>query len=215
MSHFEEVSNARIHAIVHGAVERVLAPRGFASVRDLRWVRELDTPIRQIFCFTKWKGGVVSPRWGVSLEFVPHLAGGCVKWHRMSKSALPDLCVDARDRALEMSYVHGEDPIRREHARILTAAVALAERFWALCPTVAKLPDAIAWLRSHLAAGGLGFYNYTQHPLAAAFIAAKTGDMDHARSELDRFLATHKTSLEADARLRQLLVEAGAGPVKQ
>jgi hypothetical protein len=211
MAHFEVVSNTRIHAIVHGEVERILTPRGFASAHDLTWVRDHDAPIRQMFCFAKWKGGVISPRWGVSLDFVPHLAGGRVKWHRTSKSALPDLCVDARDPALDMGYINGEEPIRREHARIVTAAVAFAEQFWALCPTVGKLPDAVAWLRSRLAVGGLGFYNYTQHPLAAAFVAAKTGDADHGRSELDRFLTTHRLSAETDARLRQLLTEACAG----
>jgi hypothetical protein len=84
------------HALLHADVECVLAPRGFEPAADLKWVRGQDAPVRQLFGFAKWKGGVMAPRWGVSLDFAPHLSGAQLKWHRSNKTAVvgidPGVC---------------------------------------------------------------------------------------------------------------------------
>ena len=56
MAPVDETTARDIHAIVHGEVERHLAPRGFACAGDLKWVRHRDVPIRQLFCFTRRHG---------------------------------------------------------------------------------------------------------------------------------------------------------------
>ncbi len=206
---FEEINNARLHAIVRGEVERVLGPRGFEAAGDLKWVRDRDAPIRQVFAFTKWKGGVVGPSWGVSLDFVPHLSGQQLRWHRSNKAAKLDLCIDARDRALLMSYINGERVIRQAHRGIIGSALDQANGFWARCEGVSALPGAIEWLKTYYAPkDGLGFYNYTQHPLTVAFVLAKTGRRDEALAEV----ASHccRWRPEALERLKKFL-ELAAG----
>ena len=112
---FEEVVNARVHAIVTAKVESLLASKGFEAVDDLIWVCDRYAPIRHVFTLSKWKGGTIAPRWGVSIDFVPHVSGRKIRWHRTNKTAKFDLCIDPREKDLKMSYVNGEAPIRDEH----------------------------------------------------------------------------------------------------
>ncbi len=91
---FEEVTNARIHDIVAPEVERHLASLGFEAAGTLKWVKGRHAPIRHVFGFAKWKGGIVRPRWGASLDFVPHISGQQVRWHRSNKAAHFDLAID-------------------------------------------------------------------------------------------------------------------------
>ena len=69
---------------------------------------------------------------------------------------------------------------------------------------------AFEWLRAYLSTGGLGFYNYVQHPIALAFVLAKTGDVAGARRELDRFLEGRSPDDTVSIRVRELLSETAA-----
>jgi hypothetical protein len=60
----------------------------------------------------------------------------------------------------------------------------------------------------YLSKGGLGFYNYVQHPIALAFALAKMGDAVGARRELDRFLARRSPDDPVSIRLGELLSKA-------
>ena len=183
---FEEVNNARIHDIVAPEVERWLVPLGFEAVGTLKWVRDRYVPMRHVFGFGKWKGGVLAPRWGVSLDFVPHLSGQQIRWHRSNKTADFDLRVERHDQTLDMTYFSGERPIRNMHSDVIARAVQQAEGFWARCETVDDLPDAVEWLKDSLSSQDLSFYGYIQHNLAAPFILAKTGHYQEALAELER-----------------------------
>ena len=119
----------QIHEIVAPAVESLLQPLGFEVQNPLSWLRSVDAPIRQMFCLKQWKGGVLTPAWGLSLDFVPHLSGNEIKWHRTPKSAQFDLTFDMRDRAFDISYSHGPDVIASSAPKILRAAIENAESF--------------------------------------------------------------------------------------
>lgn len=205
MSHFELLSRAQIHDLVGPVVGAKLAPEGFDEVDTLKWVRSVDAPIRQVFLFSQWKGGAIAPIWGVSLDFVPHISGAKVKWHRTAKSAMPDLVVDARDRALDMPYHAGPEPIRERAFEVVSNAVIRAREFWDRSRRIADLPAAFDWLRSYLSTGGLGFYNYVQHPIAHAFVLSATGRLADANSELERFIGRAELTAELAAKLRALL----------
>lgn len=43
------------------------------------------------------KGASYVPIWGISLDFVPHVAGNRLAWHRTDKSARMDLVYDPVD----------------------------------------------------------------------------------------------------------------------
>ena len=207
---FEIVRIDQIHEIVSPTVESLLQPLGFEVQGPLSWLRSVDVPIRQIFCLRQWKGGVVAPAWALSLDFVPHLSGNEIKWHRTSKSAQPDLTFDVRDRAFDIPYHYGTDAIESSAPSILRAAIPKAELFWSQARSIAELPDAFERVRQHLSTGGLGFYNYIQHPLAYAFVLAMNGKPDAAEKEFQRYLP--RLSETARKKLRKLFIGMGGYP---
>ncbi len=185
---FDALTNARIHAVVAPYVESVLGPMGFVAADDLKWVRDRFAPIRHVFSLSKYKGGSLYPAWGVSLDFVPHVSGDQIRWHRSNAAARLDLSLDARNmmaNALRMSYTEGEASVRRDHMRVIGAAIHEAEAFWGRCETEADLTETVQWLKVELSGRALSFYNFTQHRLAAAFILAKAGREIEAGAELD------------------------------
>ena len=207
---FQIVRIDQIHEIVSPTVESLLQPLGFEVQGPLTWIRSADAPIRQVFRLAQWKGGKLAPSWGLSLDFVPHLCGNDFKWHRTPKSARPDLIFDVRDRAFDISYSYGPETIAKCAPDILRAAIADAESFWSAARSIADLPGAFERVRQHLSKGGLGFYNYTQHPLAYAFVLAMNGKPDAAEEEFQRY--SLRVSATAQKKLRQLFIDAGGYP---
>lgn len=202
---FEIVTKATCHAILQPVVAASLASDGFEEVGSLQWVRSADAPIRQVFCFMQWKGGVLSPSWGLSLDFVPHIAGGRVKWHRTPKSAMLDLVVDSRDRALDIPYHHGPEPIRERAPQVVEGAVAVAKLLWDKHRTINSLLEGFMWAKQYYKTD-VGFYMRVQHPLALAFVYAKSGELEKANRELDE----HGPGLDDDEneKLRLALIAA-------
>ena len=107
MHTFQEVTNQEVQNIVTPLLTPLLEPLGFEPQKLLYWIRSDGAPIRQIFSLSKWKGGRIAPTWGVSMDFVPHLSGKKLKWHRTKKSAIYDIRYDARDSDLDMKYCRG------------------------------------------------------------------------------------------------------------
>jgi hypothetical protein len=186
MDHFEIVPIKTIHEVVAHTLEPLLCEMGFEFQKPLHWVRSTDAPLRQLFCLRQWKGGAVAPAWGLSLDFVPHVSGDTVKWHRTAKSALFDIGYDANDRSMEFYYTKGIEHIQQLAPKILPGAVQAAQEFWATIKLVGDLPAAFEALKAHTARGGLGFYNYFQYPIAYAFSLAVAGEKYAAQQELAR-----------------------------
>ncbi|WP_126220640.1 hypothetical protein [Burkholderia vietnamiensis] len=205
---FNMVTLEAAHRVMSPVVDAALNARGFETVAPLKWVRHDGSPIRQIFAFSAWKGGVIAPRWGLSFDFVPHVSGSSVRWHRTNKTAIFDLVVDARDRDLDVSLICGEQVVAQKSAPIVQAAIARADEFWRLVNSIEDVVGAFEWLRSYLSSGGLGFYNYVQHPIALAFVLARTGNADGARRELDRFLEGRSAEDPVSIRLGEMLTKA-------
>ena len=74
-----------------------LLPLGFEHVKPLKWVRSTKPAIREVVELYSLKSASVAPRWGFSLDFVPHVAAGRVRWHRTVKSSMLDLVWDPLD----------------------------------------------------------------------------------------------------------------------
>jgi len=206
---FEMMTLEAAHRVISPSVEAALHSRGFEAVAPLKWVRFDGSPVRQMFAFPAWKGGVIAPRWGLSLDFVPHVTGSSVRWHRANKSAIFDLAVDARDKSLDVSLIRGEQAAFQSSPAIVEKAVARADEFWRRVNSVDDVVGAFEWLRGYLSTTeGLGFYNYVQHPVALAFVLARTGNLVGARQELDRFLAGRSPEDPVSIRLGELLTGA-------
>ena len=108
------------------------------------------------------------------------------------------------------SYHYGPETIEKCAPDILRAAIPKAESFWNAARSITDLPGAFERVRQHLSTGGLGFYNYTQHPLAYACVVAMNGKPDAAEEEFRRYHA--RLSEAAQKKLRKLFVEAGGYP---
>lgn len=207
---FEIVRVDQIHEIVSPSVESHLLPLGFEAQGPLSWIRSTNAPIRQLFRLVQWRGGALAPAFGLSLDFVPHLSGNDFKWHRTAKSARPDLMFDVRDPAFDISYSYGPETIANCAPGVLSAAIPKAESFWNIARTVDDLPCAFEHVKQHLSTGGLGFYNYTQHALAYAFVLALNGVPEAAEEEFQRY--SPRLSSTARQKLRKLFNEVGGYP---
>ena len=213
---FKIVTLAEIHDTVAPLVAALLVRDGFAEVGRLKWVRSADAPVRQVFSFNQWKGGAVAPSWGISLDFVPHVSGSQLRWHRTPKSALLDLRVDSRDPSLDMSYYHGPAPIRERAPEVVPRAVAQACDFWGRSRRTEDLLSAFEWLQSYYAAhDGLGFYNFVQHPLALAFVYARARRVAEAQAELARYLQGAGLDSATEDKLRRRMNEQPNKGMKQ
>lgn len=187
---FEGATIEQIHHTVSPIAQELLEQRGFRVQKPLCWLRSEDAPVRQVFRLLQWKGGVVAPSWGVSLDFVPHVSRHTVKWHRTEKSAGFDLIHDADDRVLEMSFHHGTKDIAARAPEVFRLALERADLFWGSARTIADLPDAFAALKQE---SGERFYMRTPHALAYAFSLAKNGQREAGMKELEIFIARHET----------------------
>lgn len=193
----------QIHEIVAPTVEALLGPLGFVAQGPVTWVRSDDAPIRQLFCIQQWQGGKAAPGWGLSLDFVPHLSGNEVKWHRTLKSARPDIMIPAQDRSLDFYYCYGPELIAQTAPDIIVRAIEHAQVFWASAHSVAVLPQVFEQVQEK----GLGIHYAHSRSRAHAFALAMNGLPDEAEVEYQRYL-THVPQRARD-KLRALFVAAG------
>src|SRR5262249_33447793 len=94
---YESVPAAELDGIFAESFGSILSAQGFEQVDRRRWVRSAKLPIREMFSIVAMKGACFSPCWGFSLDFVPHVSGSSVRWHRTAKAAIFDLCYDPID----------------------------------------------------------------------------------------------------------------------
>lgn len=207
---FEVVRMDQIHEIVSPVIEDRLHALGFEVQGPLHWLRNADAPIRQIFCLRQWKGGALAPAWGLSLDFVPHVSGNNVRWHKTPKSAELDLTWDARNPALDIPYCYGPGIIASKAPEVLSTAISEAESFWGKTHLISDLPSAFERVKKHMSSGGLGFYNYVQHPLAYAFVLAMNGNQKAADEEFQHYSPRAAESVRQ--KLHALLIKAGQKP---
>jgi len=201
MNNFQEVPNREVQDIVSPMVMSLLEPLGFESQKILHWVSSDNVPVRQIFSLRKRKGGIIAPAWGLSLDFVPHLSGNKLRWHRTKKSAIFDLTVDARDREFDINYIRGPEEIRHNAPAVLSEAINRAKAFWGKSDSIEKLPEAFELVRKHLSTGGLGFYNYTQHPIAHSLVLAKNSRSREAETEMNIYIERMRVTEETQRKL--------------
>jgi hypothetical protein len=159
----------------------------------------------------QWKGGVIAPSWGLSLDFVPHVSGSRLRWHRTPKSAMLDLRVDSRDRALDLPYHRGSEPVRLGASRVAEAASEQALELWNSARSEAELLPAFRRVARYYAAhSGLDFYAFVQHPLALAVLYARSQQNAAAMAELSRYHQYGRGDEDLDLALRMVIDGAGA-----
>jgi len=159
----------------------------FEQIERRKWVRSKKPLIREVVQLIAMKGACFSPIWGFSLDFVPHISAGRVRWHRTAKSTRLDLSYDPYDydeRPCKICQFQSVEGMRITTAKLSDEVVTSSSEFFGPVRTVADLPRAF---EEKLKRPTLrfGFLNYIQHPMAYAFVLAKCGRPRKARKWLD------------------------------
>jgi hypothetical protein len=207
----EMLSPSERDAIATLMLQERLGPLGLTEIAPRRWIDGSKPPARKLFELQLLKGASLKACWGFSLDFVPHVSGSSIRWHRSDKTARLDVIVDPV--ALPQScFLYGPARFRAELQVLLPDAVAAAQRDWEIGSTYKGMLQLIREIRDKNT-NCFGFRNYTQLPLAFAFLLAKTGDIVLAEQELEENLAMYSIKDAETAKLRRLLRES-TGPAE-
>ncbi|MCA8919292.1 MAG: hypothetical protein KDB32_09460, partial [Planctomycetes bacterium] len=130
---------------------------------------------------------------------------------RTPKSAMLDISIDPMDFGPNPSKYHmkylfgppGELKLRRVAKDVIRDFVPLLNRV----TTIADMVPVVERLKAYHARR-FGFYNYVQHPIAAAFIYAKLGQEDLAREELAKWSPLDNLLIADRKRLDRLFEDA-------
>jgi hypothetical protein len=205
----ELLSAADRDAVISPLLREHLEPLGLHETAPRRWIDGSKPPARRLFELQLLKGAALKACWGFSLDFVPHLSGGTTRWHRSDKTAMLDVFVDPKALP-QPSYLFGVGRLRADLVALLPTAVAAARRDWERGSTYEGMLELIRAIREQHT-NCFGFRNYTQLPLASAFLLAQIGKLEAAERELEEHLAGDWLKDAAATKLRQLL-RASAGP---
>ena len=194
---YELLSASAREAIITPYLRDHLEPLGLTKIRPRTWADGSSRPARRMFELILLKGASMRARWGFSLNFVPHLSGGRVRWHRSEKTAMLDVIIDPCDKALlEPSFIHGAEKLYADLKELLPPAVERAKEAWRRGATERGLLDLVQEIRTRNT-NCFPFQSYTQLPLTYAFLSAKFGDLTSAEHELDCYLSRSKLENEA------------------
>jgi hypothetical protein len=163
---------------LRAALGHELLPLGFEQAKDLKWVRSAKGPIREIVELYSLKGASVAPCWGLSLDFVPHVAGGRVRWHRTAKSSMLDLVWDPLDFAGLTGWTLSRFTAAAELPQVTKAfAGKVCRAALADLARAAQVSDLPTLYREWAARPCVRFsaLNYHQATLGEAFVLAKLG----------------------------------------
>ena len=202
------LSAATRDSIIASQLRKHLPQLGLQEAAPRRWIDGSKPPVRRLFLLELLKGASMTASWGFSLDFVPHISAGAVRWHRSDKTAMLDVIVNPKS-LLQPCSLYGTTVLEDELQKLMPSAAAAAAETWRRGATYEGMIAIIRDIRDQKS-NCHGYYTYTQLPLAHAFLLAKTGALDAARSELDAYLAKHDFRLteEAPAKLKMLVDEA-------
>jgi hypothetical protein len=200
------LSAADRDSIVDDHMRDYLESVGLSRIAPRRWIDGTVPPARRLFEFQLLKGAGLKACWGFSLDFVPHIAGGRVTWHRSDKAAKLDVIVDPR-MLPQPSFLWGANKLKEDLAAMAPAAVAAAKRDWQRGTTYEGMLQIIRDIRDQHT-NCFDYHNYTQLPLAFAYLAAKVGEPEAAKQELDQYIKDFQLDEIEAEKLHRHLVEA-------
>lgn len=176
----ELLSAADRDTIVATHLRQTLKPLGLTQVAPRIWIDGSRAPAKRMFELIVLKGASMRARWGFSLDFVPHIVGGEVRWHRSDKTARLDVIVEPSEEVIpRASFLHGAAKLHDHLDRLLPCAVEKAKETWQRGDTERGMLDVVQEIREHRT-NAWPFDMYTQLPLAYALLSARLGDLGSA-----------------------------------
>lgn len=191
------LSNDVFYAPIQACLGERLAARGFVSPQPGRWVLQEAHLLRPMLEIRHYKGKVSAPVWGFALSYVPHFNNAFTKlfWHRTVKSARLDIFPFDELGGNEWDIPRLTTP--EQHAErapeVLGRATDEAQAYFSSVSAPRDLLprfERLATARTR----GLGYWNYTNIPLAHAFTLGLSGSADEGRRLLDAYLERHGIS---------------------
>lgn len=202
-----------IKAVLFPPFDAALNPMDMHRQGQMVWVeREPDEHgIRRIFEIRAMKGAGLQPVWGYSFDFVPHIAGTVVKWHRTEKTARADLWLGSGRRDDEMTYLYGIDELRRQIPGRLRRALANATDFWTPRPAISALPQLFERVaRERESVGSAPSVELVpQIGIAHAFVLARNGHAREGEDMLRQVLGRIKADPDIQTEMAKRLHAAG------
>ena len=183
------LSADEFYSPIHAIMDSRLAEFGFVRQKQGVWVREMCSSARPMFELWHFKGAVSAPAWGFALNYVPHFNNSCTKlyWHRTVKSAKLDVFpFDEFDRIQDLTRFATPQDHAIAVKQVLGDALDRAMEFFAEYQTTDDLLPLFERLRCY-EGEGLGYWNYSNMPVAHAFTLRVCGDHVGGRSILDEY----------------------------
>jgi len=187
-------------AIISACLRLHLPELGLKEIKPRMWVDGSEPPVRRVFEIQLLKGAGLKACWGFSLDFVPHISAGRVRWHRSDKTALLDIVVDPRDLQ-QATYLCGAAHLKNELELLAPIAIARAKATWSKGATFHGMLQIIREIRERKT-NCFRYDNYRQLPIAYALLCAKTGDLYTGACELQELIK--RESLDEDESVRLL-----------
>lgn len=184
------LSADEFYAPINPFLDSRLAALGFVRPKRAVWVRQDCLSARPVFELWHYKGAVSAPVWGFALTYVPHFNNSCTKlfWHRTVKSARLDVFpFDEFHRTQELSRFATPNDHEAAIERVLEPAVARAKEFFESFRSTEDLLPLFERLQRNKG-NGLGYWNYTNLPVAHAFTLRVNGDYAGGKSILDAYV---------------------------
>lgn len=208
------LSAEEFYAPIHEFLDSRLAEFGFIRPKQGVWVREDSLSARPMFELRHLKGAVSVPVSGFALNYVPHFNNSFTKlyWHRTVKSAKLDVFpFDEFEQAQDLTRF----ATPQDHAiavnHVLGAAFDRAIEFFDEFRSANDLLPLFERLRCY-EGKGLGYWNYSNMPIAHAFTLRVNGDYVRGRSILDECVRRMKIAGPALADLLNRFEQATANP---
>lgn len=191
----ERLSRDDIARIVDAPFDDALVELGFERVSHKLWVRRNLAPICHLFSLERYgsTGFVIAPSFGLSLDFVPHVAAGKIRWHRTAKSARYDLERETQSRWFRTDDLGPPEKVEADVRFMLPRALKMANDFWDNAKTLGEVSEIFAryayyaGIRHKTPPSKLDKLLIRPSP-AEAFLTAKNGNISEARLMLERWL---------------------------
>jgi hypothetical protein len=139
------------------------------------------------------KAGYYSARWGFSLDIVPLVRNGRVRWKRTPKSAEFDLCIDPIDEfgrpPAWCSFRHIPKVMEAETAALIRIAASASTAARRDFDRVRSIDDIVAMFRERASISFRRFSleNYVQTHLAWGLALIAVGEREHGEAHVKEF----------------------------
>lgn len=141
-------------------------------------------PLRDVFEIEPLRYGQCCPRWGISLDFVPHEHGAELRYHRTDRTARMDIVYSPFDLDFELASSKYTKVLESEDESAARLAVDAALEWLGGFDESCLLPPVEALRAAYERSRRFRFRNFVAHRISYPFVLAHAGEIERARVTL-------------------------------